>query len=200
MTAHAGGFTCAQVDEGSQHLADAVSRQREELRGEREKYRQVVEINHANQRSYWAENDALRARLEALRDVAEACAGIPAMFASANVGEISAAEEWVCITCQERNVTSSDQDRCCTQCGMDLTERGELLRFLLAPAPALKPLALVEDRSIEQLAADGDLIEALRAYDAEVIGRRDEVTRLHAELGRVRAELARLQCAGAEGR
>lgn len=124
-------------------------------------------------------------------------------------------EEWVCITCRERNVTSSDQDRCCIQCGMDLTERGELLRFLLAPAPALKPLALVEDRSIEQLAADGDLCEALRAYDAEVIGRRDEVTRLHAELGRVRAELvlvraellaalradlARLECAGAEGR
>lgn len=34
---------------------------------------------------------------------------------------------------------------------------------------------------------------ALRAYDAEVIGRRDEVTALHAELGRLRAELARLQ-------
>lgn len=28
-----------------------------------------------------------------------------------------------------------------------------------------------------------------RAYDAEVIGRRDEVTRLHAELGKLRAEL-----------
>lgn len=157
MTAHAGGFTCAQVDEGSQHLADAVSRQREELRGEREKFRQVVEINNANQRSYWAENDALRGKLEALRDVAEACAAIPAMFARANVGEISAAEEWVCITCEERNVTRSDEDRCCIQCGMDLTERGELLRFLLAPAPALKPLALVEDRTPEQLAADGDL-------------------------------------------
>jgi hypothetical protein len=41
---------------------------------------------------------------------------------------------------------------------------------------------------------------ALRAYDAEVTGRRDEVASLHAELGRVRAELARLQCAGAEAR
>lgn len=29
---------------------------------------------------------------------------------------------------------------------------------------------------------------ALRAYDAEVIGRRAEVTRLHAELGKLRAE------------
>lgn len=136
MSAHDGGFTCAQVDAGSQDMAATISRLLEELRGEREKYRQVVEINHANQRVYWAENEALRGQLEALRAVAEACAAIPAMFASANVGEISAAEEWVCITCEERNVTRSDEDRCCVQCGMDLNERRELLRFLLAPAPA----------------------------------------------------------------
>jgi hypothetical protein len=30
---------------------------------------------------------------------------------------------------------------------------------------------------------------ALRAYDAEVIGRREEVTRLHAELGQLRARI-----------
>ena len=34
---------------------------------------------------------------------------------------------------------------------------------------------------------------ALRAYDAEVIARRDEVSRLHEELGSVRAELALAQ-------
>lgn len=38
-----------------------------------------------------------------------------------------------------------------------------------------------------------ELDAALRAYDAEVIGRRDEVTALQAELGRLRAELARVQ-------
>jgi hypothetical protein len=45
----------------------------------------------------------------------------------------SSPEEWVCITCKERNVMHSDADRCCIQCGMDLEERGELLRFLLCP-------------------------------------------------------------------
>lgn len=30
---------------------------------------------------------------------------------------------------------------------------------------------------------------ALRAYDAEVIGRRDEVTRLHGEIAKLRAEI-----------
>jgi hypothetical protein len=34
-----------------------------------------------------------------------------------------------------------------------------------------------------------ELGAALRAYDAEVLGRREEVTRLHAELGKLRAEL-----------
>lgn len=43
-------------------------------------------------------------------------------------------EEWVCLMCEERNVTRSDSDRCCVSCGMDLFERGELLRFLVQPA------------------------------------------------------------------
>lgn len=87
---HDGGFTCAQVDKGSQDMADSIMRLRKErdaalraydaevigrrdevtrlhaeLRGEREKYRQVVEINHANQKSYWAETDKLRAEFNA---------------------------------------------------------------------------------------------------------------------------------------
>lgn len=62
---HDGGFTCAQVDEGSQHMAASISILREELRGEREKYRQVVEINNANERAYLANIDKLRAELPA---------------------------------------------------------------------------------------------------------------------------------------
>lgn len=40
-------------------------------------------------------------------------------------------EEWVCVTCNQRNVQHCDSDRCCIQCGMDLNERGELLHFLV---------------------------------------------------------------------
>jgi hypothetical protein len=143
-----GGYTCAEAEQGTEVMAAGVSRLRAErnaalraydaevtgrrdevtrllteLRGEREKYRQVVEINHANQRSYWAETDKVRAEADKLR--AELDARAP-----------GAAEEWVCITCEERNVTRCDEDRCCKQCGMDLSERRELLSFLLAPAPA----------------------------------------------------------------
>jgi|GEM_PF-7063780 len=56
-------------------------------------------------------------------------------LARAEVSGVGAApEEWVCITCEERNVTRSDEDRCCLGCGMDLNERGELLRFLVPDA------------------------------------------------------------------
>lgn len=43
--------------------------------------------------------------------------------------------------------------------------------------------------AVYQQPADPRLTEALRAYDAEVIGRRDEVTRLLGELGELRARL-----------
>jgi hypothetical protein len=87
-----GGYTCAEAEQGTEVMAAGVSRLREErnaalraydaevtgrrdevtrllteLRGEREKYRQVVEINHANQRSYWAETDKVRAEADKLR-------------------------------------------------------------------------------------------------------------------------------------
>lgn len=62
---HDGGFTCAQAEQGAQHMAAAISGLRDELRGEREKYRQVVEINNANERAYLAKTDALRAELDA---------------------------------------------------------------------------------------------------------------------------------------
>jgi hypothetical protein len=48
--------------------------------------------------------------------------------------------------------------------------------------------------SITRLRAERNA--ALRAYDAEVIGRREEVTRLLEELGRARAEVARLRVGG----
>lgn len=37
---------------------------------------------------------------------------------------------------------------------------------------------------------EAQLAEALAAYDAEVVGRREEVTRLHGEMGKLRAQLA----------
>lgn len=47
--------------------------------------------------------------------------------------------------------------------------------------------------ALARLTAERD--EALRAYDTEVIGRREEVTRCHGEMGKLRAEVARLTAA-----
>lgn len=49
-------------------------------------------------------------------------------------GVAAAPQEWVCVTCQERNVTRCDADLCCLACGMDLHDRGELLQFLVPEA------------------------------------------------------------------
>lgn len=119
MTAHAGGFTCAQVDEGAQHLAAAVSRLREELR--------------------------------ARRILLEALAAIPDITIS----------KWACdpgghwnpvreALRASRAAQGFDVDAADPETAFD--ERGWLVQ-----RASLPPLALVEDRTPEQLAADGDL-------------------------------------------
>jgi hypothetical protein len=59
-------------------------------------------------------------------------------------GVDAAPEEWVCILCEQRNVTRSDSDGCCVSCGMDLCERGELLRFLVPDADRCSSVAPAE--------------------------------------------------------
>lgn len=99
------------------------------------------------------EEAALRAKLERVRPLLERAsqavdlcepegvrdvwmAEYDEWMADTPTHEPPAREEFVCVACRERNVTSCDIDRCCNTCGADLCERAELQAWLAAhPAP-----------------------------------------------------------------
>lgn len=63
--------------------------------------------------------------------------------------------------------------------------------YSLCQCPATITLGELAQLRVDLATARRERAAALRAYDEEVTGRREEVTRLFAELGQLRAQLAR---------